>query len=195
MSLVRYPVADSPHTALASPLGEAERASDAVRIAGCEIEFVSQDMGADFDTREAALTVWDQTLSVHMWCRLREVVVAAPGRRAALIALQPSNLNGRRWPSPPPPPRTVWRLNVSYWRPRRVQTDPLAPGGGLEGPQEGLTQARKARRDRSSDQLDAAALRAMAHQPLRAQRSQKGLDIGLFEIRAPEDPTRLIADE
>jgi hypothetical protein len=35
----------------------------------------------------------------------------------------------------------------------------------------------------------------MAQQPLRAQRLQKGLDIGLFEVRAPEDPSRLIADE
>jgi hypothetical protein len=60
---------------------------------------------------------------------------------------------------------------------------------------ENLAQARKARRDPKADQLDAAALWAMAQQPLRAQRLQKGLDIGLFEVRAPEDPSRLIADE
>jgi hypothetical protein len=43
--------------------------------------------------------------------------------------------------------------------------------------------------------LDSASVRALAEQPLRPQRLQKGLDVGLFEVRAPEDPTRLIADE
>nr|QQZ50388.1 hypothetical protein JKL49_01450 [Phenylobacterium glaciei] len=30
--------------------------------------------------------------------------------------MAPLMQDGRRWPQPKPAPRTVWRLQVSYWR-------------------------------------------------------------------------------
>jgi hypothetical protein len=188
MSLVRYPIGDSPQVALSAPLGAAERASDAARLAGGAVEFVSGSLGAAFETREAALEAWRHALGPDQpWCGLRETVAPVSGRAPVLVPVQPSHREGRRWPTPPPPPKTVWHLCVTYWRPIGLKAEPNLT--------ENLAQARKARRDPKADQLDAAALRAMAQQPLRAQRLQKGLDIGLFEVRAPEDPSRLIADE
>ena len=188
MSLVCYPIGDSPQVALSAPLGAAERASDAARLAGGAVEFVSESMGAAFETREAALQAWRHVLNQDQaWCSLRETVAPVSGRTPVLVPVQPSHREGRRWPTPPPPPKTVWHLCVTYWRPISLKADPIVT--------ENLAQARKARRDPKADQLDAAALRAMAQQPLRAQRLQKGLDIGLFEVQAPEDPSRLIADE
>jgi hypothetical protein len=55
MSLVRYPIADSPQVALSAPLGAAERASDAARLAGEAVEFVSESLGAAYQTLEAAV--------------------------------------------------------------------------------------------------------------------------------------------
>jgi hypothetical protein len=55
--------------------------------------------------------------------------------------------------------------------------------------------ARRLRRDPASEALDARALRALTHQPLRAARPQQALDIGLFEVRMPEDPARTMPDE
>jgi hypothetical protein len=55
MSLVRYPIGDSPQVALSAPLGAAERASDAAHLAGGAVEFVSESLGAAFETRDAAL--------------------------------------------------------------------------------------------------------------------------------------------
>ena len=187
MSLVRYPVAANAQIALSAPLGLAERASDAARLAIAPVDFVSEAVGDAFETREAAFAVWRSALEANAeWCVLRETVAPVAGKPQVLMPVQPSHRDGRRWPTPPPPPKTVWRLNVTYWR----LAAPSEPATS-----EPLDQARKARRDPRAEQLNVAALRALAEQPLRAQRLQKGLDIGLFEIQAPEDPSRLIADE
>lgn len=191
MSLVRYPIAASAEAALSSPLGYAERESEAVRRAGKAVAFVSQDMGPEFDSREAALEAWRDQLSdlspEEMWRKVRETVAPVFGRMPGPKQLVPTYEAGKRWPAPPPKPKTVWRLNITFWRPIVVQAE--APVVEI-GPQ-----ARKVRRDPDAEQLDGASLRALAQQPLRPQRLQKGLDIGLFEVRSPEDPTRLIADE
>lgn len=191
MSLVRYPVAASPEAALAAPLGHAERESDAARLAGMDVAFVSHDMGPEFDSREAASEAWRDLLGdpspEAAWHKIRETMAPVSGRMPGPKRLTPSFENGKRWPAALPRPRTVWRLNITYWRPKVAQADLPAAETGV--------QARKLRRDPEAEQLDAATLRALATQPLRAQRLQKGLDIGLFEVRAPEDPDRLIADE
>jgi hypothetical protein len=191
MSLVRYPVAASPELAVSSPLGYAVRASEAARLADTDVDFVSLDMGPLFETRQAAQEAWRELLDgaqlEEAWRKLRETVVPSSGRMPGAKLATPAFEAGRRWPAPMAPRKTVWRLNVTFWRPLSVAQVAAA--------QTGLKQARKARRDPGAEHLDPAALRAMADQPLSAQRLQKGLDIGLFEVRAPEAPDRLIADE
>jgi len=191
MSLVRYPIAVSAEAALSSPLGHAERQSEAARLAGKAVAFISQDMGPEFDSREAAQEAWRDQLSdlapEDLWRTVRETVAPVSGRMPGPKQLTPIFEAGKRWPAPPPKPKTVWRLNITFWQPIVAQADGPAEQTG--------PQARKLRRDPEAEQLDGASLRALAQQPLRPQRLQKGLDIGLFEVRAPEDPTRLIADE
>jgi hypothetical protein len=77
---------------------------------------------------------------------------------------------------------TVWRLQVSYWK----------IGVGVEASLEG-PQARKVRR--AGAEADRDTLSALTRQPLRALRPQQPLDIGLFEVRPPEAPHIVIADE
>ncbi len=191
MSLVRYPIAASAEAALSSPLGHAERESEAVRLAGKAVAFVSQDVGPEFDSRDSALEAWREQLTdlppEDLWRKVRETVAPVSGRMPGPKQLTPTFEAGKRWPAPPPKPKTVWRLNITFWQPIEAQAEAPAEQTG--------PQARKLRRDPEAEQLDAASLRALAQQPLRPQRLQKGLDIGLFEVRAPEDPTRLIADE
>ena len=191
MSLVRYPIAVSAEAALSSPLGHAERQSEAARLAGKAVAFISQDLGPEFENRDAALEAWHEQLTdlspEDLWRKVRETVAPVSGRMPGPKQLTPTFDAGKRWPAPPSKPKTVWRLNITFWQPIIVQADAPAEQTG--------PQARKLRRDPEAEQLDGASLRALAQQPLRPQRLQKGLDIGLFEVRAPEDPTRLIADE
>ena len=190
---VLYPIAANAESALASPIGRAARESDAQALAAGTVEFVSEAVGPAFPTADAAMEAWAGRIDAagkgfvqpeDRFCALREVVAAAPGRRpAAPPQARPAFKDGRRWPAPKPPPATVWRLSVSYWRvadaARHAQ----------------LQQARKARRAAGAERLDAAALRALARQPLQPLRPQQPLDVGLFEVRPPEAPHILMPDE
>ncbi len=98
--------------------------------------------------------------------------------------MEPSFARGRRWPAPPRSPKTSFRLAVSYWRVGEAAAAD-APAG----------QARHVRRRAGAETLDAAQLRALSRQPLRPVRPQQPLDIGLFEVPAPEAPHILIPDE
>jgi hypothetical protein len=51
------------------------------------------------------------------------------------------------------------------------------------------------RRKSEAALLNAAELRALARQPLRPVKPQQPLDVGLFEVPAPEAPHILIPDE
>ena len=105
-----------------------------------------------------------------------------PGKAVRRQAVEPTHEDGRRWPVPKTdPPRTAWRLMVSYWRIATAQRP-------LETPQ-----ARKARR--AAQALDAEALRAIAQAPMRPVEPQQPLDIGLFEVRLPEAPHIVVPDE
>ncbi|MBL8556518.1 MAG: hypothetical protein JNL41_19755, partial [Phenylobacterium sp.] len=113
------------------------------------------------------------------YCALVEQVADGAARPRQV---QPTYADGRRWPDPPKtPPRTVWRLAVSYWRVGSAERPPDPP------------QARQARR--SGQALEADTLRAIAHAPLRPTRPQQPLDIGLFETRPPEAPHIVMPDE
>lgn len=190
---VLYPIAANAETALARPLGRAARESEAQALAAGAVEFVTEPVGPAFPSADAALMAWAGRIDdgrkgfvqpADRFCALREVIAQTPGRRTARPGqAKPAFKDGRRWPAPKPPPATVWRLSVSYWR--LVDAARLAQ----------LHQARKARRAAGAERLDAAALRALARQPLQPLRAQQPLDVGLFEVRLPEAPHILMPDE
>lgn len=188
---VLHPVAANAEAALNAPLGRAARAREASALAGAEVAFVSEPVGPAFDTREAALDAYAGRVEDDRpgrgvavapearCCELREMVTTPPAP-----PLKPSMADGRRWPAPPPAPRTVWRLSIGYWR-------VVAPEAQAE-----LEQARRLRkRTEAATQLDAVALRRLAGQPLRPVRPQQPLDLGLFEVRLPENPDIIVPDE
>ena len=175
-----YPVAPTAEAALHAPEGLAERREAAVRLADGPVVFASEAVGPAFRTREAAEEAYAARLS-SPWCALRPV--AEEGRPPAPPA-RPLTAGGRRWPEPTPA-AVLWRLEVSWWR--------SSPGDEAAGAP--LPPARRARKHASGAELDGRALGRLAVQPLRAVRPQQPLDIGLFEVRPPEAPERLIADE
>ena len=191
MTAIQYPVATDPETALRQPLGRAVRQSEAQGLAGEAVAFVSGPAGPAYASREAALDanagrVDDdrpgriaQVAAEDRFCTLAEVIAA--GRAPAPV--KPAMKDGHRWPAPPAtPPKTVWRLQVSYWRPVSA------------APEEDHAQARQVRR-KAREPVDPRTLSAYARQPLRPVKPQQPLDIGLFETRLPEDPAIVIPDE
>ena len=185
MSAILYPVAADADAALAAPLGRAARERDAAAIAGGPVSFVSEAAGEAFEDLGAATAAFAALTDVtpeDSFCRLRQEVQGAPGRWPALSPVQPTFAEGRRWPAPSGGKLpTLWRLSVSYWRLQRAA--------------EAAPQPRQVRRAASPDSLAPADLRAMAREPLLPIRPQQPLDIGLFEVRPPEAPGTLIADE
>jgi hypothetical protein len=189
MTAILYPVAANAEAALSRPLGRAAREREAKKAAGEAVVFATDPVGPAFATREAALDAYAgrvedertgaQPQSQDRYCRLMEQVIPEPGR--VLASVQPTHQDGRRWPVPPRLPRTVWRLQVSYWRIATAQRP-------LEAPQ-----ARQARR--ANAPLDPQTLQAIARQPLRPVAPQQPLDIGLFEVRLPEAPHIIVPDE
>ena len=176
MSAIVYPVAPNAEQALSRPLGQAAREREAKAVAGQAVAFCADPTGPAFATREEAEAAFRAALAEGC-ARLTEQVV--PGQRMASV--EPACEDGRRWPAPPPPPRTIWRLVVSYWR-------VASPERPLEPPQ-----ARQARRAGLS--FAPETLRDMARAPLRPVGPQQPLDIGLFETRLPESPDTIVPDE
>lgn len=196
MSAILYPVARDAEAALAAPMGRAARAREAQTLAGGEaVEFLTRPVGPEFATYEAALDVYAGRVEddrpgrlrslppEDRYCRLAELAAQVGGRKRVLVQAQPTLRNGRRWPAPPDQPvATVWRLQISFWR---IGAAPEIP---LDGPQ-----ARRVRR--TGAEADRETLDALTRQPLRPFRPQQPLDIGLFEVRTPEAPHIVIADE
>ena len=188
MTAILYPVAANAEQALSRPKGRAARESDARRRAGEAVVFASDPVGPAFATREAALDAYKGRIEDERtgatpeiedrYCRLVEQV---PDGARPPKPVVPTYAEGHRWPQPAKPPRTVWRLSVSYWRIGTAERP-------LEAPQ-----ARQARR--SKQPLDAETVRAIAGAPLRPTKPQQPLDIGLFEVRPPEAPHIIMPDE
>lgn len=190
MTSILYPVAPDAAAAMASPAGRAVRQREADLVAGEAVSFVTETVGAPYATREAALDAYrgqveddrpGMTLQVPPEDRFVRLVEVVSGGRAP-PPVTPSLQDGRRWPAPPPQPKTVWRLQVTYWRP--VSAAPVVDN----------VQARKAR-VQAKEALDPQTLRALTRQPLQAVRPQQPLDIGLFERRLPESPHIVVPDE
>ena len=188
MSAILYPVAANAEQALSRPLARAARQSEAQKRTGGAVVFATDPAGPAFATRAAALDAYAGRLddersgaqppAEDRYCQLIEQAVEGSARLGPVAA---TYADGRRWPEPAAAARTVWRLTVSYWRVASAERPLDAP------------QARKARR--SSQPLDAQALRAIAGTPLRPVKPQQPLDIGLFEVRPPEAPHILMPDE
>jgi hypothetical protein len=177
MTAILYPVAANAEQAMASAMGRAAREREAMGVAGEAVVFTTDPTGPAFATREAAAAAYGALLD-EPWRRLTEQIL--PGQKIAHAA--PAMAEGRRWSAPNgAPPRTAWRLMVSYWRIATAERP-------IETPQ-----ARRARRE--SQALDSETLRAMARQPLRPIEPQQPLDIGLFETRLPEAPHIVVPDE
>ncbi len=188
MTAILYPVAANAEAALSRPLGRAARESEARRAAGEAVVFATDPMGPAFATREAALDAYarfvgDERSGAQPEAQDRFCQLAAqtPDGVRAAPPVAPTFADGRRWPAPAHPGRTVWRLQVSYWR-------IASAGRPLEAPQ--ARQARKARQA-----LDAETVKAISRQPLRPVKPQQPLDIGLFEVRPPEAPHIIMPDE
>lgn len=192
MSAVRYPIAETAEAALNAPLGRAARESEARARAKAPVAFVTEQTGPGFESWESAMDAFSGRVDdaregrrlvvapEDHYCALREVMAPDAGR--APRPQTPTMRNGRRWPTPRTAPSTVWRLSVSYWK--------------LVGADHGVVeQPRKARRSDKAADLPPSRLRVMAEHPLRPVKPQQALDIGLFEMRVPEAPDRIIPDE
>ena len=196
MSAILYPVAENAERALANPRGRAARESQARDLAQGPVTFVTEPAGPAFATEAEALAAWTGRIDAagsplqpqDRFCALREVLAPTPGRRPRPRQVKMLNRDGRRWSEPPPLPQTQWRLSVSYWRIAGAEEKARMERDRLE-------QARRARRSAAGEGLDAAQLRAMAHQPMRPFRPQQPLDIGLFEFRPPDAPHIVMPDE
>jgi hypothetical protein len=179
---ILYPVAPDVTAALAAPQGRAAREREAQALAGEGVAFVSETTGPAHPSREAALAAYGGRLEAgaeDAYCRLVEVLEGPPPKPQ-----RPNYKDGRRWPTPPKPPKTAWRLQVSYWRPVSAAPAATAVAG----------QARETRR-RAGGPLDSEALRELTRQPLQPVQPQQPLDIGLFEARLPEAPHIVVPDE
>jgi hypothetical protein len=187
---VRYPIAANAEQALNGPIGRAMREREAAALAGEAVAFVREPVGPEFKTREAAESAYAGLIDAtgapavapeDRYCELVELAARAGGKLPKGGQAEPAFQAGRRWPKPKRLLETVWRLSVGYWRPAGHPVEPKLP------------QARTARR--TEEALDAAALRALARQPLKAVKPQQPLDIGLFEVRPPEAPHIVMPDE
>lgn len=182
----RYPVAPTAEAALHASLGEAERESDARRLAQGPVAFSTELVGPAFATPEAALAAYARPTpsgdaGLPPWCALRPVAVQGAPPRAPV---RPVLRDGTRWPAPDPAaPAALWRLAVTWWR--SAPADDAAP----------LGPARALRRGAEGAGLGGEALRRLMDQPLRPARVQRSLDLGLFEAVRPEAPGLVMPDE
>ena len=176
MTAILYPVAASPEAALQAPKGRAAREREAERLAGEPVAFVRGFTGPVFKDEDQARAHWAGRLDDE---RAGSRVSLPPEDR--FCELKPIIQRSR---VPFAPPHTGWRLSVGYWR-----------TGPAEAPHKGADQARKARRQKTGPAPDAEALDAIARQPLLPIKTQKALDIGLFEVRLPEAPHIVVPDE
>lgn len=180
MSAILYPLAETAEQAMHAPLAHAEREREAVAAAGGAVAFVTEAVGPAFTSETAAEEAYRaRGLAPGEWRSLRPVTETRPAQ-----PVKPVNRDGRRWPEPGKAAAVLWRLSISYWR---------ILGAGTEAPPS--TPARKLRKDPDASDLGARELLALARQPLRAARPQQPLDIGLFEVRLPEAPDRIVPDE
>ena len=176
MSAVLYPIAPNAEVALAAPQGRAAREREAEVKAGEPVMFVREFTGPVFKTEDAALDAYAGRLD-----DFRDGARNFLGPEDRFCELKPVAERGL---IPFTGKHTVWRLSIGYWR---------TASGFAEKPQ--MEQARKAKKRAEAAAMDARQLSLLADQPLQPMHPQKALDIGLFEVRLPENPDIIVADE
>ncbi len=201
---VLYPIAVNAEAALNAPVGRAAREREARDLLAAAMEgeaehdlrFVVEEVGPAFASRDAVLEAFGGRIDddrkggravapEDRFCTVREVLTPVKGRAPRITQVKPAFKDGRRWPKPSKAALdTAWRLSVSYWKIVDAAEAPSA-----------LSPARVARKDSSARELGREALEAMTRQPLGAIKPQQPLDIGLFEVRAPENPGLVLPDE
>ncbi|MFN3229517.1 MAG: hypothetical protein ACK41P_06680 [Asticcacaulis sp.] len=201
-----YPVARSASQALdalrtgqprAARLREALEAARLI-LAEANVRFVTEDTGPGYDTYAQALAAWSQWIDdpkggarlepQDRFATLRQVV-APQARKLVRPSARATFKDNRRWALPEdPPPASVWRLSLSYWK----IVDPTE--AELPAPPPGV-QARSLRRSRKAAEVSPETVKALTQQPMSAFKPQKALDIGLFEFRPPDQPHLIIPDE
>lgn len=176
MSAILYPIAADAEAALSAPKGRAAREREAEALAGAPVRFVRELTGPVFRSADEARACYAGRIDDDR--PDRRVNLPSEDRFCELKAIV------QRSRVPFAPPHTAWRLAVAYWR-----TGDPAPSTAA------APQARKARRQKAGPAPDARTLDAIARQPLQPIRPQQPLDIGLFEVRLPEAPHIVVADE
>jgi hypothetical protein len=166
----------------------ATRESEAARLAGSSVAFVSEVTGPAFESRETAHSYFsmvypDLLAKAYALLQCRIKPTAKRSKQARL-----SGADGQRWAKMTTQPMSEWRLSLTYWKilPLALRSDNV---------RKSKDQARRLRRKDGAQALTTAELMALSQSPLMAYRPQKALDIGLFEVRPPENPGILIADE
>ena len=158
----------------------ARRLSD-VGVPGAR--FLSESVGPSFESEAALRSYYD---ACHPGL-MAEPFVSAQCRflkRQSQKPLKPTYETGKRWPDAPSAPQSHWVLILTYWNiaEKTVVTPPPV-------------QARKLRKKADATALSADVVKSLTDQGLKPLMPQKALDIGLFEIRAPENPDLILPDE
>ena len=97
MNAVLYPVAANAQAALTRPVGMAAREREAKGFAGCDVEFVSEEVGPAFESAQAAEAAFAQVLEGGA-VRVRAVVARVKGRVPVVAPVKPVYAGGHRWP-------------------------------------------------------------------------------------------------
>lgn len=157
------------------------REKEATEASGHPVKFVSEHIGPEFPSPEAAeafILSHYPFLSDVAYLKLQARFKPAPKGRGAKDPCAPNNT-------------LYWQISVSYWKilfHKALPKPQKAPLG-----QE--LQARALRKQELGQALSAEEIHALIDHPLSAYRPQKALDIGLFEYRPPDNPHIVIADE
>lgn len=193
MALPLYPVALDANEALRLALSKGVRVarqSEAVKVAGKGVRFVTEAVGPKFATQKAAeeahagLLEPNQTRSANAedrFYRLQTLIGSVTDQR--LPPAKEKHKNGRRWEARQPQAAPVWQLFISYWK---IETS--------EAPLD-ASQARTLRKKKADAAPDKQTLKRLTEQKLAPTLPQKALDYGLFDFIPPDDPSIVIADE
>ena len=181
-----FPVGLSAMEVVTSPRGFARRSREATAILNSSpVEFAVERVGGRWETEDEAFRQFPFVHNKPTWCEAIPLAANSDGSIPAgrfLPSVEPIFRDGRRWPVVEAfETRTVYQLCVRYWRPA---TEIRAATPAIKRPSK--KQLRK---------MTAAELKAFVNAPLGVDRAQKGLDVGLFEVRDPIFPGELIADE